>query len=225
MNSLALVIATAGRPTLARTLTSLVGQDWRAGDEVQLVLDGPQPLTRELADQFAAALPLRVIEIPDGPHRDYGHTPRNRVAGSSHGYRCSWVAALDDDDVWTPGALASIRAAVTGAPRVPHLFRADLSALGLGVPWRDRMIRLGNVSTCCCVAPREVAAVCRYDTTVYAGDFPFIRDCAARAGGVVWRDEVIAVARPHAVPVAAYAPYDWPIPVSPPGLALPFGEV
>jgi hypothetical protein len=70
-----------------------------------------------------------------------------------------------------------------------------------------------------------VAAVCRYDTTVYAGDFPFIRDCAARAGGVVWRDEVIAVARPHAVPVAAYAPYDWPIPVSPPGLALPFGEV
>lgn len=192
--TLTVVIATISRPTLARALASLRSQEWRPGDEVLLVGDGPQPIAACLWEQFG--LPGRYIELPRSPKPDWGHTPRNRVldrrlATGSH------LMALDDDDEYLPGAIAAARAALTLAPDRPHLFRADFGSMGWGLLWRDREIRVGNVSTCLFACPNDPDRLARYDTTIYAGDHAFIREtCGLYPNGPVWREEVVCVCRP-----------------------------
>jgi hypothetical protein len=198
--TLTLVIPTIGRPTLARTLRSLAGQPWRAGDLVLLVCDLPEagPVVRELYPQFG--LPVRYLET-------------NRLGSHGHGVR-NWVqrgrmirtthrAQLDDDDVWMPDALAVIRAAITARPDRPHIFRMDWRNAGPDRPPTDRpvlwtapVMREANVGTPMLVAP--VALDGAEWAPRYNGDFDHIRDtCARHPDGPAWRPEVICYTRPH----------------------------
>lgn len=190
--TLSVVIPTISRPTLARTLASLKDQDWREGDEVLLVGDGPQPQARELWGQFG--LPGFYVELPRGGH--WGHVVRNAVldeglASGSH------LAALDDDDCFAPGAVGVMRGAVGLEPGRPHLFRMDWRTIGGKVLWEERVLRVGNVGTPMFVAPNDPGRLGRYGMT-YEGDFAFIRGtCDRYEGGPVWRPEVTILCRPH----------------------------
>jgi len=192
--TISLVIPTIGRPTLARTLASVRRQTWFAGDEVLLLLDGPQPVAAELWEQFG--LPGRCVELPRSSPPDWGHTPRN-VALDRVLSRAAYLMALDDDDELTTGAVATVRAALTAIPGRPHLFRMDGPRHGL--LWADREIRLGNVGTPMFIAPNDPSRLGRY-TPRHGGDCDFIRDTVGRfpPESLVWREEVICLVRPSA---------------------------
>ncbi|MFF5174004.1 glycosyltransferase family 2 protein [Micromonospora sp. NPDC000089] len=84
------LVTRAVRSALAQTMTDL---------EVVVVIDGPDPATREALAQVDDAR-LRVVELPE-----QGGAPNARNAGVLEA-RAPWVAFLDDDDEWLPHKLA-----------------------------------------------------------------------------------------------------------------------
>ena len=189
--TISLVIPTVSRPTLARTLASVAGQLWIPGDEVILVLDGPQPIARELAGQFH--LTIRVIEVP-GPSKNWGHTPRNLVNQSAIG---THLMNLDDDDELTGNAVEVVRRAIAATPDRPHIFRMS-GHPAVGTVWKEKTIREGNVGTPMIVTPNIAGKVAQFNPNRYAGDFDFIRQtCELYPDGPIWNEEVICKVRPH----------------------------
>lgn len=189
--TVSLIIPTIGRETLRGTLQSLVSQPWQPGDEIIVVGDGPQSNARGIWSEFKLKLPGRFIET-SAPANDWGGTPRNFAMGQASG---SHLAALDDDDVWTPTALTSIRQAIVEHPDQPHMFRAK-NQEGAVVPSDDRA-EVGNVGTPLFVAPNRPDRMGKWGTA-YTGDFDFISATMARypEGSLVWHPEVIVSIRP-----------------------------
>ncbi|AMV30191.1 Glycosyl transferase family 2 [Gemmata sp. SH-PL17] len=193
MVTISLVIATISRPTLARTLRSLRGQAWEPGDEVLLVGDGPQPVAAELFGQFG--LPGRYIEHT-GKTGTWGHHARNWVFDSRRATG-THVMALDDDDEYTPDAIATVRAALRLAPDRPHIFRMSGHPTAPLI-WRpgQPVLTVGNLGTPCLVFPNDPERLGRYGMR-YPGDCDFAATtCAQYPDGPVWREEVICRVRP-----------------------------
>jgi Rad3-related DNA helicase len=80
---------------------------------------------------------------------------------------------MDDDDVFTPDALAAIRGGIAEHPERVLLFRMDNYGTLL---WRDRAIRYGNVGTPMVVVPNNPARLASWRF----GDYEFIRDSCHR---------------------------------------------
>lgn len=190
--TLSLVIPTIGRPTLARTLASVRQQLWRAGDEVLLVGDGPQPIARDLWNQFK--LPGRYLET-EIVLGHWGHGVRNWVFDNNHAIG-QFVMALDDDDELTPQAVDTVRRAIAAAPDQPHLFRMS-GVPGLGTLWKVKELAEQNVGTPMFVTPNDSGRLGRY-TLRYGGDFDFIQaTCAMYGNDLTWHPEVICRVRPN----------------------------
>jgi hypothetical protein len=187
-----IIVPTCGRRSLARTLQSIADQALAAGDEVLLVTDGPQP---SAADLFArSGLPGGCLQAPQS--RDYGGTQRNRGMDEAAG---DYLLFMDDDDIFTPQAFATIRAILRERPDRPHLFRMRYAADGR-LLWARPELRPGNVSTQMMVYPNRPDLL-RWDSK-HGHDFRFIFNNQALwpPDSLVWRDEVIAVIRPHNAP-------------------------
>lgn len=190
---LTVLCLTIGRPTLRRTLESLRDQDWRPGDGVWLVHDGvAAPETRALWQEFH--LPGRWIELDDGPHGDWGHTPRNRILPQIPG---GYVINLDDDDAFVPDALRILRQELQPHPGAFFLFR-------IAYPhgeclWRDQAIREGNVGTPIFVHPAGIP-LGTY-TSGHSGDFDFVASTLQKHPDrrVIWSPTCHYLIRPHEV--------------------------
>lgn len=189
--TLSLIIPTVGRPTLARALKSVRAQSWIPGDEVLLIGDGRTPAAASLWEQFA--LPGRYIET-NGPARDWGHTPRNLTMPEA---RADYIAALDDDDEWSPNALDTIRRAVTLNPGRPHMFRMEGEPCG-GRLWKTREVKLRNVGTPMFVIPTTGRRWAKYES-FHGGDHAFMVETLKLwpTESLVWREEVICRVRPN----------------------------
>ena len=208
--TISLVIATVSRPTLARSLASLRAQEWIPGDEVFVIGDGPQPIARELCGRFAAAppaqasslgvtfrwpaMPLRYMENPTQVGM-WGHHARNWVLDAKL-CRGDYLMALDDDDEYTPGAIAAARAAFAECPEPrPHIFRMS-GHPSCALLWSEPVLKVGNLGTPCIAVPNDPARLGRYGHR-YTGDFDFaVTTCAAYPSGPVWREEVVCRVRP-----------------------------
>lgn len=93
------VIPTRNRPELVtRAVRSALGQTF-PNIEVIVVIDGPDPQTRDALAQIDDDR-LRVVELPES-----GGAPNARNQGVRHA-RGRWTALLDDDDEWLPTKLA-----------------------------------------------------------------------------------------------------------------------
>jgi 2-polyprenyl-3-methyl-5-hydroxy-6-metoxy-1,4-benzoquinol methylase len=185
------ICATSGRPTLRRALESLVRQAWQPCDEVWLIHDGPAAQwVGELWSELG--LPGRFVEMADGPHGDWGHTPRNRYLPEvSFGH----VVSLDDDDALAPFAIETIRELVSRQPNDCFMFRADYrQGFTLGF---EPELRVGNVSTGQFVHPASLE-LGKYGAR-YIGDFDFITATLEKnpASKLVWRPEATYVGRLH----------------------------
>lgn len=135
-----------------------------------------------ITSQLAAGDELIVDVNDDSP---WGNLARGRMMARA---RQPWVMFMDDDDIYLPGALATVRGHLQADPRpLPHLYRMKYRLTGAHV-WRHKRVELGNVSTQCIVAPAASLGVWG---DRYEGDFDFIQSTAARAGGVIWHDDVI----------------------------------
>jgi hypothetical protein len=154
----------------------------------------------------AAGLPGRFLICEDGPHHDWGHTPRNRFMSL---VRTSHMMHMDDDDSYMPGAIAAAREAIAKHPDRVILFRMksynghsswenDYHVCYLAMRPRDAegkpivppRLRWGNVSTQLIVHPANG----RYGTWVprYGGDFDFIKETITLSGfDPVWDNRLI----------------------------------
>lgn len=186
-----IIVPTCGRRSLARTLESIRRQPPEPGDEVLVIADGPEPVAEELFDR--SGLPGRYVET--AATRDWGGTQRNRGMDLATG---DYLLFMDDDDVFAAGALATVRAALAAAPGLPHLFRMRYP--DGGVLWTDRVLRLGNVSTQMLAWPNR-PDLARWDQ-LHGHDYRFLVNNLGLwpPGSLVWREEVVALIRPHEAP-------------------------
>lgn len=182
---LTVVTPTVARESLRKTLASIAPQ-LEPGDEHIVIGDGPQPAAAAMCAEFGARYLCGPVSHSYGTaQRDYG------IANASGEY----IAFCDDDDVLTPDALATVRAAIAEHPGVPLLFR--MSAPFLGLLWADREVREGNVGTPMLVTPRYADLPKWHDgERPYTADHRFIKR-VTDAHGVVWRKEIICIVRPN----------------------------
>jgi glycosyltransferase involved in cell wall biosynthesis len=97
---ISVVIPTRGRPALVpRAVRSALAQTHR-DIEVIVVVDGPDPVTRDALAEHADRR-LRVIELDRS-----GGAPAARNIGVRHA-TAEWTALLDDDDEWLPDKIAT----------------------------------------------------------------------------------------------------------------------
>lgn len=199
--TLGIVIPTAGRATLRRTLESMDPQ-MLPGDTCLVVgdvLDGPLPVTAAIVHDFPWC---RYLEHA-GTRHTYGHEQINVGLPLVGG---EWVGCQDDDDVFTPDAFATIRATIASLDQLrPLLFRFR-SYLGGRVYWdeeqraawrRSRQLLEGHIGGHC-LWTRNLPGLVGVRGLRYAGDYDWIVDTVRRWAPVdpLWCEEVIAVARP-----------------------------
>jgi len=184
MARLSIVIPTLGRPTLAATL-----QSCKDADEVIVVLDKARGAT-ELACRLTEN--ARLIEGSWGVTGGHaGRVEGIKIATGTH------LAFMDDDDVYTPGAVDLMREA---ACDVPVIFRMD--HYRHGILWRDREVRFGNVSTQMYVVPNDSERLGTWTPHIPGlpepgGDYTFMAETVAKMGGPIWREEITSVIRPR----------------------------
>lgn len=196
--SLTIVVGTTGRPSLERTLQSIVSQRL-PGDETIIVSANQHVLT--LAQRYGC----RFIAI-DTPGNDWGDTERQRGLDNA---TCDYVCFLDDDDIHVPGARQMIAEAIEWHPNQPLMFRMRFDdgnhPLAGQVLFLDPVVKLGNVGTPMIVLPNDKTKVGKWGCrgTVRGGDFDFISSMKWSEDQLVWIRQVLAIVTPEgtAVPV------------------------
>lgn len=188
---ISVIVPTIGRPHLVRTLESVVPD----ADEVLLVGDG-----QGVAPDEAAAFGPKVRYLETGQRsNDWGSQARNMGIAEA---RFSHLAFMDDDDVFLPNALPTMKRAAAKTSKCILLFR--MVHMG-DLIWKDQQIFLGNVSTHMFLIPNDKARIAVWkpnpDLPLGKGDdLLFIQETAALFGAdhVVWRPEVVAELLQHA---------------------------
>lgn len=165
------IVPTIGRESLSATLASI--ETW-PGDEI-LVIGVASPHTDERA---------RYITCERG--HDWGC--RERTIGISYA-KGQYLAFLDDDDLYLPGARQSMQRAIQMAQGRPTLCRM-VYPNGC-VLWRDPVLRCGNVSTQMMLIPNEPAYLGQWSTR-REGDYDFLTSMAWPPASIQWWPEIIA---------------------------------
>jgi len=186
------IIIPATRPSVHRAVASIQSsirnQKSAISAELIVIADGPGVPGLE-------QIPARVFEF-SAAHKDWGAAARNVGMAAARG---QWIAFLDDDDIWLPSAAEALcsrfspsRSSEGSSPLLPVLFRMErTTADPARVLWRDKAVRLGNVSTQMMMVPTKVHQLPRW-RPVYTGDFFFIQECEKLFGGVEWKEGVVA---------------------------------
>jgi len=194
MVSLSFLVPTAGRPELRNLLASLSFQMGERdecliiGDTHDGPLDDVEALVRSYGPRY------RYIEHDAGEHA-HGHPQMNAGMAAARG---DWLVFNDDDDVFVPGCVETIRTVADGRT-VPVLFRY-LNYYGFLV-WVERGLFAENyIGGHCLVCPNDLGRLGRWSDR-YAGDWDFVNETVAFYGltKILWRDEVIAIARPDQI--------------------------
>jgi glycosyltransferase involved in cell wall biosynthesis len=175
MGRISVVIPTLDRPTLKRAVRSAEG-----ADEVIVVGDRVKP----------SAGQVRIKARPRAEHRvPRAAELRNRGMSVATG---DWIAFMDDDDVFAPGAIDTIRQAVT----VPALYLFRMTTHFAGVLWHHPALEINNVGTPMIVCPSRGWRP--WPTEGYPSEDYGFADLNKDAwpGGIIFREEIIAIVRP-----------------------------
>lgn len=187
-----------GRP-LKRCLTSIAPQ-LAAGDEVWVIgdtYDAPDGLP-EVARLVADYGPqFQYVPFNGGQH-SYGHFEINHGIALA---TADYLTFNDDDDVYVPDAFETIRA-VAGALVEPRPLMFKFFPQFRLVLWQEPEIKQDWIGGHNIVAPNIKDRLGAW-TDRYQGDYDFIRSTVDlwpnKDADVVWRPELIAVARPETV--------------------------
>lgn len=176
---ISVIIPTIGRETLGAAIESCEG-----AEDLIVVFDeaAREPKFPSVEAQF------KVVSVRGG---DLGYTARNagmKVATGTH------LAFLDDDDVFLPGAIDTMRAHACDRPVIFKMAHPQL-----GIFWREPVLRYANVGTPMILVPNEPARLGVWAPYEYGrgGDFAFLLGCVEMMGDPVWRDELVCQVRPH----------------------------
>lgn len=173
------IVPTVGRPSLAKTLSSI--ECW-PGDEVIIV--GELATLEPYVDLSDAAHGVRFLHCPRG--NDWGHTERNYATPRARG---RYIAHIDDDDVYAPNARAYMADAIQQTPGRPVIFRMQYPN-GITL-WQEPVIRCGNLGTPCFLIPNRPTMMGTWQPFI-GGDCAFLESSKWKAEDYVWREEVIA---------------------------------
>ncbi|HEV3028487.1 MAG TPA: glycosyltransferase family 2 protein [Planctomycetota bacterium] len=183
------IIPTCGRPTLARTLWSVIVKGSLAcEDEVIVIGDGPQPAARAIAEAW------KVTYLDTVPTRGFGGHQRNVGMAAAKG---SHLLFMDDDDAYRPGAFPIIRAAAEENTGKILIFRMEnhASRRGWASKWDSQVACCGNVSTQMLCIPNVPAQLGKW-TGAPTNDWDFLQGTLSRWPGgdaaIAWRQEIIA---------------------------------
>jgi spore maturation protein CgeB len=185
---LSILVVTAGRPTLERTLRSIEAQPLEPGDEVLVVGNGAE--IELLAKRFG----YRYIQ--DGPYGCWGQRERQSAMFKARG---THLLFIDDDDFYLSGAFAAIRQAIVEHPTSPHLFKMH-GPVQLGTLWKTKVVACGNISGTQFVVPND-DRLGRWGQR-YEGDFDFISSTLRNYpfDALRWHETVIVGCRDQGVP-------------------------
>lgn len=194
MPAFSIITPTIGRPTLARALLSAARQ-LGPYDEHIVIGDGPQPEAQAMAGEYRHT---RYLQTPQTG--GFGNAQRDAGIMQATG---DYLLFLDDDDVLVDGILPAVRKIVAETPGALFMFRCRFYGYGAisdgAVLWDDTEIRDGNVGTGMIVCPmrRNLPRWTAHGALRYNADFTFARD-VAQESQVVWRQEILQIARPTA---------------------------
>jgi GT2 family glycosyltransferase len=194
--SVSVIIPSIGRESLTAAIASCEG-----ADEIIVVFDNAHTGIGAARSDDPR---MKFVEVFGG---DHGYTARTRgmeLATSTH------LAFLDDDDVYTPGAIDLMRSV---APiNMPVIFRMDHPQHG--ILWRGPVLEFGNVGTPMFLVPNDPARLGVWAPHAPGlpepgGDFTFITGCVEAMGEPIWRDEVTSIVRPDRGPSIAIVTPWW----------------
>lgn len=190
---LSVIIPTVGRPSLARTLASVIDGGIAPEDQVVIVNDGDVDAVHGIVE--AAELDGRCKVMVAGlvpPGGDYGQPARNfgmMVATGTH------LVFTQDDNVFAPGALDAVRHEAELAPERLHFWRVKPQCGTLVWSGRDDdgLPVLGHIDADCGVVPNDPARLGKWGEG-YNGDYVFWRETAENFGArrIEWHEEMIA---------------------------------
>ena len=189
MTSLSIVVPTPDGGFLPALFDSVRPQ-LHEDDEMIVVGDihsAPLNEVRELVE----AEGFRWLELDAGRHA-WGHPQINYGIQQAKG---DYLVFIDDDDVFAEDAFENIRSAVGELEQpLPHLFR--FHSPRNGTLWQQKVIGLGAIGGHEFVVPNIPEQLGEW-TDRYEGDFDFIVSTLAKwpADSVIWREELIALAR------------------------------
>jgi glycosyltransferase involved in cell wall biosynthesis len=200
-DALTIVVPTIGRPSLRNTLDSIACQ-LQMFDQVFVVADGNYPASNTLVQQYG--IQYGYFELANGPHNDWGARARNFGIDLA---KKAYIAFMDDDDHYLPGAFEFIKNAIQMSPGNPFMFRM---IHGKNIIWTRNELALGNVSSQMVVVPNDRKKLGRF-TDRYEGDYDFIKQTAdlysTDYDPFIWREEIISI-----LFKANGKPYESPIP-------------
>ena len=165
------IVATIGRPSLSETLASI--ETWPGAEVIVL---GNVPDTTDGCVRYVAS----------PPGGDWGATERNVAMPMARG---QYLAHIDDDDVYVPGARAILAEAIAATPNRPMVFRMEYWD-GL-IVWQDQVMRPGNIGTPMVITPNDPAKLGRWGEGMYTGDFHFYETMGWTSHDLVWRTEIL----------------------------------
>lgn len=193
---LSILVVTSGRPTLLRTVRSILDAGFGGEDEVVVVTDGPTDLVGML-DGIPSGQ-LKVLEHPKTDGLCRSGVLRNKAMHAATG---DWISSMDDDDVYTQGALVRVRYHIGRNPGRPLIFRMVApwgeTLWRTNGKWRRKPVSLRNVGTPMIVVPNdpERLGVWGYQRN---GDWDFVRTTLEKypPDSVVLVDDTICVCNP-----------------------------
>lgn len=188
--TLSIVVPTPDGGYLPALFDSLRRQ-LRAEDEVIVVGDIHSQALDEVRE-LVVNEGHRWLELDAGEHA-WGHPQVN--FGIEHALG-DYLVFIDDDDIFTGDALTNIRRAARSLPEpCPMMFRFRIARSNMTL-WQEKVIKCGYVGGHEFVVPNIPELLGQW-TDRYEGDFDFISSTLAKwpEGSLVWREEIIALAR------------------------------
>ena len=190
---ISVLLATIGKPCLARALEGFSKQAWGPEDELVVVSDG----NHEVVDSVCLASnikQLRRVSVAGGPYKDWGHTPRNLTM---HTMRGDYICHFDDDDLALPDMLKNMHSVLTEIPSV-HMFRYWKYKTERLVWTKYGCTDMGQVSTQNILHPNLPKTFGHWGL-YYGGDCQFIREtCNNFPDNVHFHDIITCVYAPPA---------------------------
>lgn len=190
--TLSIIVPTAGRATLPHLLMSVQHQPLLSGDECIIVgdvHDGPLAETADLVASYGEQ--FRYIPH-DAGHHCWGHCQINAAMTHAQG---AYVLFNDDDDIFTPGALARVRCVIAHQEQPRPVLCRFVTHYGLTFWYQPGVVGPGVIGGHCIVAPNDPAQLGQWGCQ-YIGDYVFIHDTLAHYDKADWDRAIIAIARP-----------------------------
>jgi len=215
--SISVITPTCGRRTLKATLASL-SAELAPSDQSLIIGDGPQPRARTLTK----ALDSRFSYLEYGPTNDTGNSQRQHALPLATG---DFLAFLDDDDIFVPGALATVaRDVLSVHPDYCHIFAVSGSSLIEGWPGTSKIVpthwTVGASQLICPNSPEILGSWLEYTQfyihgtrhpavlppNAYRQDWIFVNQTISRnADRVMYHQVPLVILRPHITPEVASA--------------------